>query len=137
MVKIEQILEIDKRDNKQDVILYKGEAWCYFDSGLTRHVFTNKNKTKVIKFLIEKDHYNFNKEEFDVYEKAKDRQYLAFTTLELNGNIIEQEFCNPIKFDERKLTMKQMLFANRCRNEVGWDKYGNLKCFDLSEYNQY
>jgi hypothetical protein len=138
-MKIEQILEQKKRDVTSDIVLYNGEAFAYWDSGLTRHVFVNADKTKVIKFLIEKDHKDYNLEEFEVWRKSSEenRTKLAKTSLELNGNVIEQEFCNPIKWDERKMSMKQILFAGRCRHEVGWDKDGNLKCFDLSEYKQY
>lgn len=138
-MKIEQILQQKRRDVTNDIVLYKGETFTYWDSGLTRHVFVNADKTKVIKFLIEKDHKDYNLEEFNIWDKASDevRNELAQTSLELEGSVIEQEFCNPIKFDGRKLSMKQILFAGRCRNEVGWDKDGNLKCFDLSEYKQY
>jgi hypothetical protein len=138
-MKIEQILQQNLRDVKNNVVLYKGEAYHYWDSGLTRHVFVNADKTKVIKFLIEKNHTDYNLEEFQQWEKASPevRMELAETSLELNGLVIEQEFCNPIKWDDRKMNMKQILFAGRCRHEVGWDKDGNLKCFDLSEYKQY
>jgi hypothetical protein len=79
----------------------------------------------------------WNEEELDIYENAddEDKEKMAETTL-VNG-MIEQEFVLPIKFGGKKLTIAQRLFARKCRNEVGWDKDGNLKCFDLDEYMKY
>lgn len=141
-MKIETILKsksISSFGLEKKSILYKGEIFTYFDMGLTRYVFVNKDKTKVIKLLIEESQYNFNKEEFEIYSNANDekKKHLAKTELTYNGLIIEQEFCNPIKFDTRILTIPQILFASSCRNEVGWTKEGNLVCFDLDEYKKY
>lgn len=142
-MKIEHIILQDKLDEsvKKKAILYKGEVFTYFDSGLTRHVFTNESKTKVIKLLIDNREFNhdFNKEEVDIYTNASEetRKQLAKTELTYDGFVVEQEFCNPIKFDDRKLTIPQMLFAGSCRNEVGWTADGNLVCFDLDEYKKY
>ena len=127
-MRIEQVINMEHRDRKiiDDVILYKGEAFTFFDEGSTRYVFTNNDKTKVIKILIKKDigHYDFNAEEADIYNNASDQKKakLAKTELTYNGTIIEQEFCNPIKFDNRPMTIPQMLFASSCRYEVGWNK---------------
>lgn len=123
---------------KSSTILYKGEAYTFFDEGLTRYVFVNNNKTKVIKLLID-NAYDFNKLEAEIYNKASEevKKEFAHTKLTTNGTIIEQEFCNPIKFDDRLLTIPQMLFAGRCRQEVGWTNDGRLVCFDLDEYNKW
>lgn len=138
MNKIEHIIQQDTRVS-HDAILYKGEVFTFFDSGLTRNVFTNEDKTLVIKVLIERQYKDYNLEEAEIYENASDekRAELAETKLVLNGLLIEQEFCNPIKFDDRKLTIPQMLFASSCRDEVGWNKDGKLVCFDLDEYKKY
>lgn len=140
-MRIEHVADfgIERRSIENDVILYKGEAYTYFDSGLTRYVFVNADKTKVIKILIDKNGFDFNKEEKDIYDNAlPERQCkMAKTELTTYGTIIEQEFCNPIKFDDRRLTIKQMLFANACRDEVGWNSKGELVCFDLNEYMKY
>lgn len=140
-MKIEHIIQQDKLDEsvKKQAILYKGEVFTYFDSGLTRHVFANDNKTKVIKILIDKNSKEFNQEEVEIYRNADEetRKQMAVTELTYDGYIVEQEFCNPIKFDERKLTMQQILFAKSCRNEVGWTAEGKLVCFDLDEYKKY
>lgn len=140
-MRIEQVADfgVERRDVESDVILYKGEAYTYFDSGLTRYVFVNADKTKVIKILINKNGFDFNEEEKNIYDNAlpEHREKMAKTELTTYGTIIEQEFCNPIKFDDRRLTIKQMLFANACRSEVGWNSKGELVCFDLNEYMKY
>jgi len=140
-MKIEHVIENKRLDEsiKKQAILYKGEVYTYFDSGLTRHVFANDAKTKVIKILVEKDMKDYNKEEVDVYKNASEeiRKELAKTELTYDGYVVEQEFCNPIKFDKRTLTIEQMLFASSCRDEVGWTADGRLVCFDLSEYKHY
>ena len=138
MDKIEQIIQQDTRV-AEDAIYYNNEVFTYFDEGLTRHVYTNDDKTKVIKVLINKDSYDYNKEEIDIYENANDepKALMAETKLTLNGMVIEQEFCNPIKFDDRNTTIPEMLFASSCRDEVGWNKDGKLVCFDLNEFKKY
>lgn len=35
------------------------------------------------------------------------------------------------------MNLLQIQFAGKCRDEVGWDKDGNLKCFDLDEYRKW
>lgn len=141
MIKIETILKQDKLDKSitEQVILYKGESYTFFDSGLTRYCFVNKDKTKVIKLLIEQSAYrhDFNEEEFKIYKNASKEKKKELAETKLSNGFIEQEFCNPIKFDDRKLTIKQLLFAKSCRNEVGWTKDGRLVCFDLDEYKKY
>ncbi len=141
MNKIENVIKLDRIDNsiKDDAILYKDEIFTYFDSGLTRHVFVNADKTKVIKLLINKDGSDFNSDEINIYNNAskKNKAEMAKTELTYGGLIIEQEYCNPIKLDKRKLTIGQMLFATSCRNEVGWTAEGKLVCFDLDEYKRY
>ncbi len=128
--------ELSLQDAKNQVIMHKGQAFTYFDEGCTRYVYTNDDNTLVIKFP--KTHCeNFNIEENDIYQNADDEKKtkLAKTTL-ING-LIEQEFCTPIKFGGKKLTISQRLFAGQCRNEVGWNKNGELVCFDLDEFMKY
>ena len=138
-MKIEQVMNLHDQSIKDQPILYKGEAYTFFDQGLTRYVFANEDKTKVIKLLIEKDSFDFNLEEIQIYNNASDevKAKMAHTQLTYNGTIIEQEFCNPIKFDDRDLTISQMMFAKKCREEVGWNKEGKLVCFDLNEFMKY
>lgn len=141
MNRIENIINQEKLDSsiKSQAIMYKGELYTYFDKGLTRYVFVNKDKTRVIKLLIDKNGKNYNEEEADIYNDASDelKSKFAETNIACNGLIVEQEFCNPIKFDDRKLNIPQLLFASSCRNEVGWTKDGKLVCFDLDEYKRY
>lgn len=140
-MKIEHVIKQDKTDEsiKKKAILYKNEAFTYFDSGLTRHVFVNKDKTKVIKILIKKDHKDFNQEEIDIYNNANSeiKKQMAKTVSTYDGFVVEQEFCNPIKWDERSMSISQIMFATSCRNEVGWNKDGDLVCFDLNEFKRY
>lgn len=138
---IENILNqnVNSITNK-DAIFYKGELYTYYKSGLTRHVFVNQDKTKVIKSLISDKTFakDYNKEEQQIYIDADDETKLlmAETTLSLEG-FIEQEFCTPLKESDNVLTLKQILFASSCRNEVGWTKDNRLVCFDLDEFKKY
>jgi hypothetical protein len=124
----------------KDAIFYKNELFTYYKSGLTRHVFVNKDKTKVIKSLISDKTFakDYNKEEQQIYIDAdiETKLLMAETTLSLEG-FIEQEFCTPLKESDNVLTLKQILFASSCRNEVGWTKDNRLVCFDLDEFKKY
>lgn len=135
MTRLEIIRE--ERENHNQDVLYKGELYTYFDEGLTRKVYANADKTKVIKFLHNEDGLNYNIEEFEVYEKSTEKNKLAITQISEDNRIIEQEFVLPIKYSKKELTMSEIRFAGRCRHEVGWNKEGNLVCFDLSEFNKY
>lgn len=123
-------------DVSQSAIMHKGEVYSYFDSGFTRHVFVNADKTKVVKILRGCNVFDFNKQEHEIYLNANEdaRSRMAQTALDPGTGIIEQEFANPIKFDERPLTIKQHSFSLKCRGEVGWTNDGRLVCFDLNEY---
>lgn len=140
-MKIEQIILQKRNDDsiKKKAILYKGEAYTFFDHGLTRYVFVNPSKTKVIKILIDADSFDYNLEEIEIYKNAgaATKKQMAKTKLEYDGLVVEQEFCNPVKLDDRKMTIAQIAFATSCRNEVGWDADGNLKCFDLNEFRKW
>lgn len=129
----------EQRIKRGDSVLYKGEVWDYYDSGLSRVVYVNSDRTKVVKFLIEELGVNHNRVEFDIYDKADEttRSELVTTHIDESGLVVEQEFVLPIKFSDRELSLEQIQFAGRCRDEVGWDSDGNLKCFDLSEYNKW
>ena len=138
IIMVQDIIEkkITVSEASKMVIMHQGETFEYFDEGCSRYVFTNKNKTKVIK--LEKDNRDiFNKLEDKIYREASDeaKAEMAKTTM-VNG-FIEQEFCMPIKFAGIKLNMEQVRFAQSCRNEVGWNKDGDLVCFDLDEYKKY
>lgn len=131
-----EIIREEREHHNQDV-LYKGELYTYFDQGLTRKVFVNADRTKVIKFLIKEDGLNYNTEEFEVYEASNNKDKLAKTEISEDNRIIEQEFVLPIKYSNKELTISEIRFAGRCRHEVGWTQEGKLVCFDLSEFNKY
>lgn len=139
IIKIQDVLEnkISLDEARFMLILHEGQQFKYFDEGCTRYVFVNKDKSKVIKLCKEHMSNMFNTEEAKIYEEApeEDKNKMAKTKL-VNG-FIEQEFCLPIKYGGIKLNLEQRLFASKCRDEVGWDKEGNLVCFDLDEYMKY
>lgn len=129
--------EINLSHAKQMIILHEGQEFKYFDEGCTRYVFVDEDMSKVVKLekiYLESHH---NKLELEIYNNAnqQDKSKMAKTTL-ING-LIEQEFVTPIKFGGIKLNEKQRWFAQRCRNEVGWNSEGELVCFDLDEYMKY
>lgn len=131
-----QASKLSLQDAQSTVIFHKGEVFTYFDEGLTRYVYVNADKTKVIK--IEHTAYSkFNQLEFDIYNEANAeiKDQMAETTI--HNNIIEQEFCLPIKLSDKKLTMSEVRFAKSCRKEVGWNKDGKLVCFDLDEFRKW
>lgn len=124
-------------DNNHDVIVFNGEAFTYLDCGNTRRVLVNSDKSKVIKELIDSDAYDYNLEEIEVYENAKDKSRMAFTEISKDGKYIIQEYVSPIETHEDELTIPMIKFASSCRDEVGWTKDGRLVCFDLDEYEKY
>jgi len=140
-MKIEQILQQDDsvRDIESLAIIHKGEVYTFFDKGNTRNVFVNDSKTKVIKLLINKRDKDFNLEEIEIYKDASDsvKEQMAYTSSDYDGYVVEQEFCLPVKYVKREMTIAQILFASSCRNEVGWTKDGRLVCFDLDEFKKY
>lgn len=143
---IENIIESDRESlgNKADIIIINGEIFTYKNTGLTRRVFVNKDKTKVVKILVSDDRFHFNTEEAEIWNKATEERRKEFAKTELleTGEIV-QEFLYTLddpatmKWLGRALTMKEIRFAASCRNDVGFDKDGNLKCFDLHEYKKY
>lgn len=138
MNKIELLTVIDNLIDKTHCVYYKGETYNFFDSGLTRRVFVNEEGTKVIKLLInEFEGINHNQIEYDIYSSSENKDKLAKTEISSDGNIVEQEFVLPIKFSDKELSLEEIQFAMKCRNEVGWNSIGNLVCFDLDELNKY
>lgn len=132
------------QENSADVIIVKGETYTFKSSGLTRRVFANSDKTKVIKVPVKLNTFHFNNEEVDCWNNADDetRLELASTKILENG-YIEQEYLHTLDDDTtpnwlgRPMTQKEIRFATSCRDDVGYDNDGNLKCFDLHEYKQY
>lgn len=139
-IMVQDILEnkIAVSDAQNMVIIHKGEEYSYFDEGTSRYVFTNPDKTKVIKLLktVGGHGHDFNTSEAQIYNNASDVDKEQMVRTELINGLIEQDFVMPIKYAGRKLTIPQLTFAASCRNEVGWagDK---LVCFDLDEFKKY
>ena len=125
------------KDIKNSVIQHKGDIYNYYDSGLSRHVFVNADKTKVVKIPVNPSNQFFNDEEYEIYINSSEDKKKKLVKTEIYNGIIEQEYVTPIKYSDKKLLMSQIIFARSCREEVGWDKDGNLVCFDLSEYKKY
>ena len=140
IILVQDIIEnkIALEEAREMAINYKGEIFEYWDEGLSRYVFVNKDKTKVIK-LHKQRHGgpDWNQQEVDIYNNASNEHKSKMAKTELNLGFIEQEFVTPIKWAGIKLTIPQILFANRCRNEVGWNRNNELVCFDLDEYLKY
>ena len=139
IINVQDVLDskITVQEAKQMVIMHKGEAYTYFDEGLTRHVFVNADETKVIKLLQRDSGKDFNLEEAEIYANASDEKKEQMVKTSISNGLIEQEFVTPIKFGGKKLTIPQRLFASSCRNEVGWTSDGRLQCFDLDEFKKY
>ena len=137
-IHIQQIQEqqLTLEEAKSLTILFQGEAYTYYDEGLSRFVFVNKDKTQVVKLQF-LESAKWNEEENNIYLNSSldDKKYLAKT--ELVDGFIVQEFCEPQKFRKTPLSIPEMLFANSCRGEVGWNKEGRLVCFDLDEYKKW
>lgn len=144
MKKLNILTEQHSLENNADVVVVNGEPFFYKNSGLTRRVFANKEKTKVVKIPVDKFGQSYNDQEFDIWSKAnlEKQAKLAQTEIQENGYII-QEYLHTIDdpetplWLERDMTQEEIRFSKSCRSDVGYDKEGNLKCYDLHEYNQY
>ena len=146
MAKIEQIVNVSTAtvESTADVILVNNEVFTYKNTGLTRRVFANKDKTLVVKVPIQVDFQRHNDNEATLWNEASDevRLQLAETQRLSNGYIL-QEYLHTLDDKEtqewlgRPMTNKEIRFATSCRNEVGYDANGVLKCFDYDEFKQY
>jgi len=143
MRNIEIISDQNSFEKETDVIIINGESFTYKATGLTRRVYANKDKTKVVKICLER-YNNFNQEEVDIYNEASDKvkNQMAETEILDNGYIV-QEFLwtldDPLtdSMITRDITVEEIRFARSCRNDVGFDKNGVMKVFDLEEYGKY
>lgn len=128
---MQELTKINKED-KFDSVFYKDEVYTFLDSGLTRNVFVNSDKTKVIKLLIDLDGINHNEIESNLFDLDNDE--MAFTEYDKEYNIIVQEYIKPV---DRELTLQEIKFSMSCRGEVGLNKLDKLVCYDLDEYKKY
>lgn len=131
-------------ENDADMVIVNGEVFTYKNTGLTRRVFVNKEKTHVIKVPVGKTGQHFNDEEAEIWDAAnEDRRKEYASTEKLPNGYIKQEFLHTLDDPEteawlgRNLTMAEVRFARSCKEDVGFDKDGNLKVYDLHEYKKY
>jgi len=144
MKNIEVITDRLSQEQDQDVIIVNGEAYFYKASGLTRRVYANADKTSVIKIPLRDSYTYCNAEEVEIYNNASEskKAQLAHTSI-LDNGYIQQEFLWTLDDPEtekqitRELTIEEIRFARSCREDVGFDKNGVLKCCDLAEYKKY
>lgn len=146
MEKIEQIINVNMAtvESQADVILVNGEVFTYKNTGLTRRVFVNKEKTLIIKVPITNQYQEHNDNEAELWNTAsdEDKEQLAETKRLSNGYILQeflQTLDDPTTKDYlgRPMTMKEVNFAMSCRNDVGYDTEGRLKCYDYDEFKKY
>lgn len=138
-INIQQVIEnkIDLEEARSMVIMHNNEAFTFFDEGCTRYVYKNASETLVIKIDKTRGSNMWNQKEIEIYQNATEENKKQMTPTRMVGNVIEQDFCEPIQYAGIKLSMDQIRFAQSCRGEVGWDKDGNLVCFDLDEFKKY
>lgn len=143
-MKIEQTNEQQSPQNNADVVVVNGEVFTYKACGLTRRVFVNADKTKVVKIPVQNNYQHFNNTEINLFNDADEnkRKEIAHTEILENGYIVQEylhtlDDKNTADWLGRPMTMKEIRFADSCRSDVGYDKNGNLKCFDIHEYKQY
>ena len=107
------------KENKADVIIVNGEIFTFKATGLTRRVFKNKDKTKVIKVPVQITSFDYNQQEIDIWDNStiEKKLDLASTKLLSNG-YIEQEFLHTLddvetdKWLGRSMTQKEIRFAS-------------------------
>jgi hypothetical protein len=128
---MQELKQINKSDYF-DSILYNNEIYTFLNSGLTRNVFVNSDKTKVIKILIDNNSINHNEIEYKIFDLNNNQ--MAITEYDKINNIIIQEYVKPV---DRELTLSEIKFSMACRGEVGLTKLDKLVCFDLDEYKKY
>lgn len=146
MTKIEHIIEVNTAtvESKADVIFVNGQVFTYKNSGLTRRVFVNEDKTLVVKVPVDTQSQIHNDAEITFWGEASDeiKPQLAETKRLPNGWVI-QEYLHTLDDPEtenwlgRSLTNKEIRFAASCRSDVGFDDEGNIKCYDLEEYKKW
>ena len=129
--------KISLSEARMMAIMHENEVYKYFDEGNTRYVFANEDESKVIKLCKERMSNMFNEQEAKIYENASDEDKTQMANTKMINGFIEQEFCLPIKWSGEKLNIKQRRFSLSCRDEVGFNKDGELVCFDLDEFKKY
>lgn len=147
-MKVEQVMVsevVTVNQVAEDAVMFDNKVYLYHNQGLTRKVFANKEKTKVIKVPVSKRDYEYNKSEAEWWASASEEQRKTMTPCRLLSNgWLEMDFLYTLndpetqnKFGHIELTMEEIQFATSCRNEVGFDAEGKLRCYDFDEYRKY
>jgi len=146
MSKIEQIINVNQAtvESTADVIFVNGEAYTFKNTGLTRRVFVNKEKTLVIKVPTQTHFQIHNDNEAKLWAEASDEIRLQLAeTKQLSNGYILQEYLHTLDDKDteawlgRSMKMSEIRFATSCRNDVGYDDEGRLKCYDYDEFKKY
>lgn len=144
--KIEHVIDVNqaKVETQADMILVDGAIFTFKNTGLTRRVFVNEEKGIVVKVPVSEYDQKYNNMEAEMWEELndEDRSKFAETKLLSNGYIIQEylhtlDDLKTLEWLGRDMTMAEIRFAQSCRNEVGFDEEGNLKCYDFDEYKKY
>lgn len=144
-MRLENVTVVTAKEVKGDAVLHKNEVWTFHATGGTRRVYVNGDKTRVLKVPVSLSDYEHNRNEDESWNEMNEEQRKEFAECKLLTNgWLEMEYLStlndPTTFDlwsHIELTAEQIAFASSCRNEVGFDKEGNLKCFDYDEYRKY
>lgn len=140
---------VTAKEVKGDAIFHNGKVFTFHETGLTRRVYVNAERTKVLKVPVSLIDYEHNRHEAEAWEQMNSEKREEFAECKLLENgWLEMEFLvtlNELSKDEKlaeewshiDLSAAQMAFAASCRNEVGFDKDGKLKCYDYDEYRRY
>jgi len=139
------IVHANRKLQEADAIIVNGEAFTFYRSGLTRRVFVNADRSKVIKVPVSKDDYSHNIKEAQMWQEMDEEKRKLFVPCRLlSDNLLEMDFVYILddpetdkKFGNIDLSISDIKFAMSCRNEVGFDKEGKLRCFDYDEFKQY
>jgi hypothetical protein len=137
------------KEVKGDAVFHNGEVFTFHDTGLTRRVYVNADRTKVLKVPVSLLDYEHNRHEAESWENMSEEKRQEFAECKLLSNgWLEMEFLVTLKelsenekvaeeWSHLELSAEDMAFAASCRNEVGFDKDGKMKCYDYDEYRRY
>lgn len=137
------------KEVKGDAVFHNGEVFTFHDTGLTRRVYVNADRTKVLKVPVSLLDYDHNRREAEAWESMSEEKRKEFAECKLLSNgWLEMEFLVTLReleedeklaeeWSDREVTAAEMAFAASCRNEVGFDKDKTMKCYDYDEYRRY
>jgi hypothetical protein len=144
-MRFDNVTVVTMAEVKSDAVLWNNEAWTFHATGLTRRVFVNAARTRVIKVPVHRFDYEHNRNEAESWKTLSEEKRNEFAECAILPNgWLEMEFLTTLndpdvyeKWSHRELSVEELQFASSCRNEVGFDKDGKLKCYDYDEYRRY